>query len=184
MQTPAPSRFDSDAVLTTIGGYALAISRALEHNGIDSARIFHAAGIDPSLMKNDPMMRLPVATMARLYKVCVDVTHNPYFGLHALGYALAASSNLMAFCQRLERFFRLASHAAEINIIENGDEVSLRTRILVPVCAETEDALMGFVVLSMRQLYQADFNPVRVAFSHAMPREGSMPYEKLFRSPV
>ena len=56
MQTPAPSRFDSDAVLTTIGGYALAISRALEHNGIDSARIFHAAGIDPSLMKNDPMM--------------------------------------------------------------------------------------------------------------------------------
>ena len=54
MQRITPSRFDSDAVLTTIGGYALAISRALEHNGVDSARIFQAAGIEPSLMKKRP----------------------------------------------------------------------------------------------------------------------------------
>ena len=126
----------------------------------------------------------------------MDVTHNPYFGLtlarfihvsnlHALGYALAASSNLMAFCQRLERFFRLASHAAEINIIENGRRgLVTHENLLVPVCAETEDALMGFVVLSMRQLYQADFNPVRVAFSYAMPREGSMtPTRNCFAHP-
>ncbi|MFM0220450.1 AraC family transcriptional regulator [Paraburkholderia dipogonis] len=195
MQRITSSRFDSDSVLTTIGGYALAISRALEHNGVDSARIFQAAGIAPSLLKNDPMSRLPVATMARLFKVCVDVTHNPYFGLtvakfihvsnlHALGYALAASSNLMAFCQRLERFFKLASEACEITLVANSDEVALRMRLLVPVCAETEDALMGFVVLSMRQLYHANFAPVRVVFSHAMPREGSGPYEKLFRAPV
>jgi AraC-like DNA-binding protein len=195
MQKITPSRVDSDTVLTTIGGYALAISRALEHNGVDSARIFQAAGIAPNLLKNDPMSRLSVATMARLYKVCVDVTHNPYFGLtvakfihvsnlHALGYALAASSNLMAFCQRLVRFFKLASQACDISIVENGDEVSLRVRLLVSVCGETEDALMGFVVLSMRQLYQADFNPVRVGFSHPMPREGAGPYEKLFRAPV
>ncbi|CAG4917319.1 AraC family transcriptional regulator [Paraburkholderia saeva] len=195
MQKITPSRVDNPAVLTTIGGYALAISRALEHNGVDSARIFQAAGIAPSFLKNDPMSRLPVATMARLYKVCLDVTHNPYFGLtvakfihvsnlHALGYALAASSNLMAFCQRLVRFFKLASQACEIEIVENGDEVSLRVRLFTSVSAETEDALMGFVVLSMRQLYHADFNPVRVAFLHPMPREGAGPYEKLFRAPV
>jgi AraC-like DNA-binding protein len=195
MMRITPSRSGSAAMLTTIGGYALAIARTLEHEGVDSARILQAAGISPSVMKNDPMTRLPVATMAKLYSACVDVTHNPYFGLsvarfiqvsnlHALGFALAASSTLMAFCQRLERFFRLASQACEISIVERGDEVCLRIKLRVEVSAETEDALMGFVVLFMRQLYRAEFNPVRVAFSHGMPREGSGPYELLFHSPV
>src|ERR1700722_1198527 len=164
MQKTTHNRPDNDAVLTTIGGYGLAIAKALEHNGVDSTRIFQAAGIPASMLKNDPLCRLPVDTLTRLYKVCVDVTHNPYFGLtvskfiqvsnlHALGYALAASSSLMAFCQRLERFFRLASQACEIEIIESGDEVSLRVKLLVTVCGETQDAMMGFVVLAMRQLY-------------------------------
>lgn len=188
-------RADDHSVRTTIGGYALAIARALEHHGVDSARIFRAAGIPPSLLKNDPMCRLPVDTVAKLYKVCVDVTHNVYFGLtvakfihvsnlHALGYALAASSNLMAFCQRLERFFRLASQACEIEINETEHEVSLRVKLLVTVCGETQDALMGFVVLAMRQLYKPDFNPLRVGLSHPKPREGGEPYEALFKAPV
>jgi AraC-like DNA-binding protein len=195
MQKTTHNRPDNDAVLTTIGGYALAIAKALEHNGVDSARIFQAAGIPPSLLKNDPMCRLPVATISRLYKVCVDVTHNPYFGLvvarfinvsnlHALGHALAASSSLMAFCQRLERFFKLASHACEISLSETGNEVSLRIKLFVTVCDETEDALMGFVVLAMRQLYKPEFNPLRISLSHPMPRDGAGPYEAIFRAPV
>ena len=166
MQATDHSKSDHRSVRTTIGGYGLAIAKALEHNGVDSTRIFQAAGIPASMLKNDPLCRLPVDTLTRLYKVCVDVTHNPYFGLtvskfiqvsnlHALGYALAASSSLMAFCQRLERFFRLASQACEIEIIESGQEVSLRTRMFVSVCAETEDAFLGFVVLAMRAALQA-----------------------------
>ena len=66
------------------------------------------------------MSRLPITTLNRLYRMCVEVTNNPYFGLtvaryihisnlHALGYALAASATLMDFCRRLERYFRLVS---------------------------------------------------------------------------
>ena len=189
------TRADDHSVRTTISGYALAIAKALDHHGIDSSRIFRAAGIAPSLLKNDPMCRLPVDIVGRLYKACVDVTHNAYFGLsvakfihisnlHALGYALAASSSLMAFCQRLERFFRLASQACDIEISESEDEVSLRVKLLVTVCGETQDAMMGFVVLAMRQLYRPDFNPLRVELSHPMPRDGHEPYEALFRAPV
>jgi AraC-like DNA-binding protein len=104
--------------------------------------------------------------------------------LHALGHALAASSSLMAFCQRLERFFKLASHACEIGLAESGDEVSLRVKLFVAVCGETEDALMAFVVLAMRQLYKPEFAPLRVSLSHAMPRDGAGPYEAIFRAPV
>ena len=179
---------------TTIGGYALAIAKALDHSGVDSNRILRAAGISASLT-NDPMSRLPVGTMTRLFRACVEVTHNPYFGLtvgkfihisnlHALGYALAASTNLLEFCRRLERYFKLASQTADITVVETEDEVTLHVRQLVDVCGETEDALMAFVVLSMRQLYRPEFNPTRVALHHAMPRDGAEPYEALFRAPV
>jgi AraC-like DNA-binding protein len=195
MQRTTSPRINDNSVRTTIGGYAFAIAKALDHNGVDSARIFKAAGVSPSLIKNDPMCRLPVDTLTRLYKACVDVTHNPYFGLtvakfiqvsnlHALGYALAASSNLMSFCQRLVRFFKLASQACDIEIIESEHEVSLRIKLLVTVCAETEDAMLGFVVLAMRQLYKAEFNPLCVELSHPMPRDGGAPYEAFFRTQV
>jgi AraC-like DNA-binding protein len=179
---------------TTIGGYALAIARALTFSGVDSKRVLEAAGI-PIRITNDPMSRLPVGTVTRLFKICADVTNSAYFGLtvarfihisnlHALGYALAASANLMEFCQRLERYFRLASQVAEVKVVESRDEVALHAKLLVDVCAESEDAFLGFVVLAMRQLYKAEFNPVRVAMSHPMPLEGAGPYEALFRSPV
>lgn len=179
---------------TTIGGYALAIAKALEYTGVDSTRIFQAVGI-PLSLKNDPMCRLPVATLSKLFRTCVDVTHNPYFGLtvakfihisnlHALGYALAASSNLLEFCQRLARFFRLASQTCDVNVLEIEQEVHLNIKLLVVVSAETEDALMGFVILAMRNLYKPGFTPLRVRLSHDMPREGAEPYETLFRCPV
>ncbi|MDM0050462.1 AraC family transcriptional regulator [Variovorax sp. J22R24] len=179
---------------TTIGGYVLAISKALQASGVDSTRVLKAVGI-PLTMTNDPMSRLPVSTLTRLFRACTDVTGNPYFGLtvarfihisnlHALGYALAASANLMEFCQRLERYFRLASQTCEIKVVESKDELELRIRLLVDVSAETEDAFLGFVVLAMRQLYKPEFNPLRVALSHPPPREDIAPYEALFRAPV
>ena len=104
--------------------------------------------------------------------------------LHALGYALAASSTLMDFCRRLERYFRLVSQAAKVSVSEADGKVYLRFEHLVDVSGETEDAFFGFLVLAMRRLYKADFNPVRVEFHRSMPREGGEPYEKLMRAPV
>ncbi len=179
---------------TTISGYAMAIAKALDHSGVDSKRILNAVGI-PKTLSNDPMSRLPVDTLTRLYRACVEVTLNPYFGLtvakfiqisnlHALGYALAASTNLLEFCRRLEKYFRLASQTAVITVQETGDEVVVQVLQLVELCGETEDAFVGFVVTAMRQLYRPDFAPVRVALHHPMPRDGAGPYEAMFRCPV
>ncbi len=190
----APVRSVPASVPTTIGGYTLAIARALDYSGIDSTRVLRSVGLSPA-MTNDPMTRLPFTTLTRLFRACADVTHSPYFGLtvakfiqisnlHALGYSLAASANLMEFCRRLERYFKLVSQATEMKVVETGDAVELHARMLVDVCPETEDAFLGFLVLSMRHLYKTGFNPVRVAFSHAMPREGDAPYQALFRCPV
>ncbi|MBK7685716.1 MAG: AraC family transcriptional regulator [Rhodocyclaceae bacterium] len=179
---------------TTIGSYSQAIARALQASGIDSTRIFRSVGV-PIGSSNDPMTRLPVSTMTRLYRACVDVTHNPYFGLtvaryihvsnlHALGYALAASANLMDFCQRLERYFRLVSQVAKVSVSEEGGKVLLRFKHLEASSGETEDATFGFLILTMRLLYKQSFNPERVEFHRPMPREGAEPYEALMRAPV
>lgn len=180
--------------ITTIASYTLAIARALEASGIDSKRIFHAVGI-PLGLTSDPMTRLPTTTMTRLYRACVDVTNNPYFGLtvaryihlthlHALGYALAASGTLMDLCRRLERYFRLASQVANVSVVEVDDQVLLRFVYLVELSSETEDAFFGFLIHTMRLLYKQDFNPLRLEMHRPMPHEGAAPYMELFRAPV
>ena len=179
---------------TTIGGYGLAIAKALDYCGVDSARIFRAAEA-PLALTNDPLQRLPVQTLNRLYRASVEATNNPYFGLtvarfihvsnlHALGHALAASDTLLAFCQRVERYFRMVSEAATSSLVEADGDVSLAFEHTAEVSAQTEDALLGFVIISMRQLSEAGFKPQRVAFHHAEPLAGPGPYEALFRAPV
>lgn len=179
---------------TTIGSYTVAIARALEVSGVDSKRIFSAVGI-PLDLSTDPMIRLPVATMTRLFQACVDVTNNPYFGLtvakhlylthlHALGYSLAASGTLMDFCRRLERYFRLVSQVAKVSATQADEQVLLRFEHLVELSSETEDAFFGFLIRTMRLIYKQEFSPLRVEMHRPMPHEGAQPYETLFRSPV
>ncbi|MFD2644592.1 AraC family transcriptional regulator [Pseudomonas japonica] len=180
--------------LTTMGSYTLAIAKALETNGVDSRRIFEAVGI-PGNVANDPLFRLPEATISQLYRACVDATNNPYFGLdvarfvhfthlHALGYALAASSTLMDFCWRLERYSRLVSQVVNVVLTEVSGTVFVRFEHLVELSGETEDAFFGFLILTMRLLYKSDFNPLRVEFHRLMPPGGAEPYEVLMRAPV
>jgi len=179
---------------TTISSYTVAIARALDASGVDSKRIFLAMGI-PLGVATDPMTRLPVATMTKLYRACVDVTNNPYFGLtvakhihlthlHALGYSLAASGTLLDFCRRLERYFRLVSQVAKVHVSQVDDQVQFRCDHLLELCYETEDAFFGFLIRTMRLLYKQELKPVRMEFCRPMPHEGGGPYEALFRSPV
>jgi len=199
MKTTTPeanhsSHAQQESAATTIGSYCMVIGKALDSCGVDSNRVLRAAGISAEFA-NDPMSRLPTTTLNKLYRACVEVTNNPYFGLtvakfihvsnlHALGHALAASATLMDFCRRLERYFRLVSEVAKISVDKVGDKVMLRFDFLVDVSGETEDAFFGFLVHTMRLLYKPGFNPVRVEFHRSMPLEGAEPYTALMNAPV
>src|SRR5215468_350935 len=161
---------------TVIAGYALAIARALEHRGVDSRRVLRAAGLSESVT-NDPLVRLPTSQVTALYKACVDVTHDPYFGLtvahffhvsnlHAVGYALMASRSLMDFCLRLERYFAVVSQSAALRVERDEREVVMRFRHQTNLCGETEDAFLAFLTRFMRLLYSMDFAPLRVELHH------------------
>ena len=175
---------------SVIAGYAKAIARALEHRGIDSARVLVSAGLGEAV-GNDPLDRLSVSQVTRLFQACVAETGDPYFGLavarfihatniHALGYALMASRNLWDFCLRLERYFAIVSQAAVMRAERSGDDVVLRFRRQADLCGETEDAFFAFTLRFMRLLYGKPFAPLRVDLHHGCPPAGASPYHDEF----
>jgi len=186
---------DNDALLpSTIGGYAIAVAKALDDQGIDSNAILSKAGIEHKL-RNDPMDRLPHTTITKLFKLCVEATGDPYFGLavgrfmhaaniHALGYSLSSSDTLLDFCERLARYFKLASQTVYYFIEEDEDEIRLVGQLLVDICDETQDAFLSFLIYFMRLLYKSDFAPLRVEFNRPEPESGPDPFIDLFGAPV
>ncbi|MET3448246.1 AraC family transcriptional regulator [Ralstonia sp. 1138] len=167
----------------------------MEHYGVDPDAAFRAAEVLKPQGSN-PMARVPVAAISRLFRFGVMATEDPYFGLnvsrhlhladlHAFGYALMASSTLMDYCRRLVQYYPVfSSGAREVTLEQDGEHVSLRWHLTEGVCGETKDAVLAFFVTSMRQLYRPAMNPVRVEFHHAMPSEGEEPYRRLFRAPI
>ncbi len=78
--------------------------RALDAHGLEGAALARAAGIDPTVLQ-DVDARVPRAALTRLWRLAVEASRDPCFGLtavhfagptsfHALGYAVLASETL------------------------------------------------------------------------------------------
>ncbi len=193
-QTADSAAATAAAGSATIAGYARVIAQALERRGVDSRRVFAAAGVSDAA-KNDPLMRLPVDTITRLYRASVESTGDPYFGLqvaqlagpatlHALGYGLLASSTLEDFCARVQRYFGLVSQAARVEIVPQGDTVRFSTVPAAGVCAETQDMWLALMYRMMRQLYLDELPLVAAELPHPVPASGDAPYVEFFGAPV
>ena len=141
---------------TVIGSYLLLLARALDARGIPSREVFEQAGVSMASW-HDPLQRVPVAAMRRIYEIVFDLTGDPCFGLevskhfqmpmlHALGHSLVASRTLREFCTRLSRSLRLVSQGAQMKLVEARDTAQLLvTDIATVVPAESEDVLCGFL---------------------------------------
>lgn len=179
---------------TTTGAYTQAIARALVAKGVDPVPVFAAAGLSEKY-GNDPLQRVPVSRMTRLFALCVAATGDAYFGLtvaemvqvtslHALGHSMMSSRTLMDFGRRLERYFRLLSEVAITRLEVTDDGVAIVTTDRVATCAETQDSWLAFLVRFVRMLAGDGVDPVRVELMHAVPAGGPGPYEAYFRCPV
>jgi AraC-like DNA-binding protein len=189
--TPPPDVADS---VTVISGYALAIAKALESRGVDPRGVFAAAGIHDGV-SNDPLRRLPRAAIDQLYRTCVAVTGDDCFGLtvakfihaptlHALGYGLLASTTLMDFCLRVQRFFPLVSQRALVDVVPDGSTVRFAFPLRVEVSPQTQDAWLGAMFLTMRMMHREEFHPVTVEFAHGKPAAGDAKHVEFFGAPV
>lgn len=181
---------------TAMHAWAVVIAQALEHAGVDSQALFAEADVAYKLAVN-PYMRVPTAKMNRLFTLAVAATGNPCFGLHmaefihpttfhALGYSLFASSTLQDYCERLVRFFRIASDNCRHHIEETADEFKLRIELLVPnLSYESQDGWSATLVKFIRSIYKPGFTPVRVHFLRPpLDETAQAQFSRYFRCPI
>ena len=160
---------------SSISSWALLVAKALEAEGQDSEAVFRSAGLDPTKLR-DPDARFPVEGMCRLWRLAVQVTGDPYFGLNAagfwhpttmnaLGYSWMASDSLRDALNRMTRYGRLVTTVAEMKLEEFDDHFTFRIRPLMArsnVPYEAVDAGLATFVSMCRMSYGDDFHPLRV----------------------
>ena len=190
---PPPTLTEPES-MTLIAGYGVSVARALEHCGVDSRRVFAAAGVEEHF-GIDPLRRLTHDQVARLFRTAAEVTGDPYFGLtvarfinaslmHVLGFGLLASSTLMDFCQRLQRYMALVSQRARTEVVTSNSTAILRSIPTVAISSEEQDAWLGALYRLMRQLRGEGFRPIALELMHPMPVPGAQPYLEFFGAPV
>lgn len=184
------------AAPSVLGTWALTVVRALDARGFDGHAVAARAGIDPATL-HDPTSRHPIAATTRLWRLAVETTGDPCFGLwasrfvtqttfHALGFAVFASGTLRDAFERFVRYGRLVSDAAEIQLRRVGRQVHFG--LVLPKgnarpSAESIDAILAVITRAARMLSGGKVNPVGVGLERPEPSP-SEPFRKTFRAPV
>lgn len=182
-----PSDSSTTSHPSTIAAYSFAIAAALEQSGVEPKPVFDRVGI-PLQTTTDPLLRLTNSEITQLFKASVEATGDPAFGLlvgeslhpgnlHALGYALMASTSLRDFCQRLQNYYKVVSQSAGIRIEETADEFLLMTTVPSDdICVETQDAFVTLMIRFMRFIHNPSFNPLRLCLVRPQPLTGVQEY--------
>jgi AraC-like DNA-binding protein len=184
------------AAPSVLGTWALTAVRALDARGVDGCALAARAGIDLATL-TDPNARHPIAATTRLWRLAVEATGDPCFGLwasrfvtqttfHALGFAVLASATLRDAFQRFVRYGHLVSDAAEIQLGHAGETEQFR--LVLPKgegrpTDESIDAILSLITRTARMLSGGKVNPVAVRLERLEPSP-SEAFGKVFRAPV
>ena len=182
---------------STLGSVAALIAQTLQSYDCDPGPPFRTAGIDLGQASNDGM-RYPVERMQQLWQLAVESTGDPCFGfvagrqlqpaaLHGLGFSWLASDTLRDALNRLVRFSRLISTAANIELQETGNGVEL---LLQPtkgidnvVYASLDAGMAGF--LHMCRITAGDrIIPSQITLKRPEPASCSDAIKAFFSCPV
>lgn len=163
---------------TSIASFSEAIARTIGKYQIDSGDMFASLGMDREPY-SDPDARIPIANMTQVWSEAERLTGNPCFGFevgmslhptnfHAVGYAWLGSASIREALERLVRYQRLLSTAAEMSFEDMGGyaEYRLHPKELVQMGV---DAAMCAVVQICRGVSHDDFRPTEVNMTRSAP---------------
>jgi AraC-like DNA-binding protein len=180
---------------TSLSSWGLAIAKALEARGIAAPPLFGRAGLDFAAV-DDPDARYPVTATALLWRLAVEATGDPSFGLevarhtspitfHALGFSLAASGSVREAFDRMVRYYRLVSDITTIRFEERGPNyrVEILTEPSIHPGIEAIDAVVAVAVRLCRSLTDRQFSPVGVELQRQAPPDPA-PFARCFRAPI
>lgn len=172
---------DPNPHYSALSSWVLLIAKAIDSYGVDSVELFTRCRLDHSRLR-DPGARFSYAGVTRLWELAAQVTRDPGFGLtvaslwhpttlHALGYSWFASNNLQEAYERLGRYARFISTAANgaMQIEQSADSYSLildTSRMKVRPAKVAIDAGLGMILNMSRAAYGEHFRVLRVALRH------------------
>lgn len=181
---------------TSLASWTRVIRRTLDAAGCDGGALLRQAGLDAALL-DDPHARIPVEQTTRLWRLAVEATGDPAFGLavasqvtvntfHALGHGLIASTTLKDAFERLLRYFRIATDAAELAFSQQGDTYVFEILPLpgVAPAPESTDAFLSTLVRMCRALSRSPrAEPLRIELRRPEPQPRTR-FDAVLRAPL
>jgi AraC-like DNA-binding protein len=180
---------------TALGSWGLAIVSALRSRGTDAEALLGQVGLSLDALA-DPNQRHPLEITTRLWRLAVQATGDPAFGIevarhttyptfHALGFSLATSASLREALERIVRFFAIVTDAADVQLRPDAQRLHLTVH-LRPSADPADEAVDAFVAATVRlcrTLCGRAFSPLAVELRRARPVDPA-PYARYFRVPV
>ena len=185
---------------TIHGGWVLTLIRVIESYGCDADSILTETGLGDR-SKINTLDRIPFVLSEPLWNLAVEKTGDPCIGLemhkffspttfHALGIALLSSNSLKDALQRLARYGKVLGSAGEKTFTEISNCYCFRLTPMrdpqgLPVPSfPSMDGFFAVMLSICRQLYNDDFNPLKVELIRPKPVRNSQRFEEYFRAPV
>lgn len=167
---------------TTLGSGLGLHAKTLSQYGLNPAPILRQAGLDP-YHPTSPDQRLPVRSLQKVWRLAVEYTGDPCYGLtyagfiqpaslHGLGLAWLASDSLLDGLKRLVRYQRAISTLMDLELVAEDTTYKLIFNHdaghldLSP--ASVDATLAGFFHIC-RMAAGPHIHPVEVSLRHAKP---------------
>ena len=185
---------------TVVGGWAVAVGRALDALGYDGDQLLQQAGVDLS-QKLDTEARFDANNTRRLWQLALTHTLQEDIGLqvaqyvcpttfHALGFSLWASSSLMDALQRMVRFDVLLNSGCDLSLEHDKTTHQITFTMSVKQVDDTDlvaqqgvDYFLGAVIKMFRDMSGHQLTPVAVHLCHAAPSQPQA-WQDYFACPV
>jgi AraC-like DNA-binding protein len=177
---------------TALGSWGLAIVAALRSRGVDAGALLAEVGLSTDALA-DPARRHPLEVTTRLWRLAIEATGDPAFGIevarhtgyqtfHALGFSLATSATLREALERIARYFAIVTDAADVRLDPDGARLrlSVQMRPSADPADEAVDAFVAATVRLCRTLCGRAFNPATVELRRPAPADPA-PFVRYFR---
>lgn len=159
-------------------GWVLAIVAAAAHAGAAAERLLADAGLGS--LPSDPLARVPLDAVVRLWRAAALQTGDNSFGLHmgeqvepgsfnVVAYTLLSSGSLREALGHMQRFQRLISDGARLQVVEQNSFAWLvyhPVEATLPFSPQQVEAVLACAVRLGKWIAGNGFSPQRVCLTH------------------
>lgn len=186
---------------STLSGWIIPFSRAMDACDIDVDKAFSVCGIDANAVK-DPEARIGTQRFVELLDYCNDLREVNDFSIqvgqyfhpgmfHALGYAMMTSNTLKDALARIVTYKRVVSNACTLDLDETQEHLVLKMMVSTfettgrkVLSREATETFLAIVVQFTRELLGVNFHPKRVIIGYEQPQHGTKYLNQFFECDV